>query len=188
MRRLRLQMQVSVDGFVATGPDDDQRWVTWAWDEIRDDVMAIVSACDTILLGRSLAEGYLPYWASALEDPGNPMADLARHIGEARKVVFSRTLTASPWPDATIARGDTATEIAELKRRPGKDLVVYGGSSFVSSLIALGAIDEFHLFVNPVALGRGAPIFAGIADAQRLDLVRTVPYPSGIVLLTYRPR
>lgn len=57
MRRLRLQMQVSVDGFVATGPNDDQRWVTWAWDEIRDDVIAIVSSCDTILLGRSLAEG-----------------------------------------------------------------------------------------------------------------------------------
>lgn len=72
------------------------------------------------------------------------MADLARHIDEARKVVFSRTLTVSPWPGATIAGGDTATEITELKRRPGKDLVVYGGSSFVSSLIALGAIDEFH--------------------------------------------
>ena len=149
--------------------------------------MGIITSADTILLGRTLAEGYIPHWLSAVEDRDGPMIDLARRIVDARKVVFTTTLTASPWPGTTLATGDLATEVDALKRGPGKDLVVYGGSSLVSELIAGNLIDEYHLFVNPVALGRGVPIFARIAETMRLRLLRAVPYPSGIVLLTYEP-
>lgn len=185
MRKLRLQMQVSIDGFVATGPDDDQRWVTWAWDEIREQVMEIIGGADTILLGRRLAEGYIPHWLAAVADRDAPMYDLARHIVAARKVVFTNTMTESPWPDTALAMGDLEVEVAALKSAPGKDLVVYGGTSFVSALIERHLIDEYSLFVNPVALGRGVPIFAGLDAMQRMRLVRSLAYPSGIVLLTY---
>lgn len=187
MRKLVLQMQVSVDGFVATGPDDDQRWVTWAWDEIRDQVMEIIDGADTIVLGRVLAEGYIPHWIATVEERGAPMFELARRIVDARKVVFTKTLSASPWPGTSLATGDLTSEIAALKHEPGKDLVVYGGSSFVSALIEAELIDEYQLFVNPVALGRGVPIFGRVSAVHRMELVRALPYPSGIVLLTYRP-
>jgi dihydrofolate reductase len=187
MRKLRLQMQVSVDGFVASGPDDDQQWVTWAWDEIRGEVMEIIAGADTILLGRRLAEGYIPYWVAAAEQRDAPMYDLARRVTDARKIVFTKTLTSSPWPGSSLATGDVAAEIAALKQGPGSDLVVYGGSSFVSALIEGRLIDEYNLFVNPVALGRGVPIFARVAAAHRMRLIRALPYPSGIVLLTYQP-
>jgi dihydrofolate reductase len=92
-------------------------------------------------------------------------------------VVFTKTMTSSPRHGTSLATGDLAEEVAVLKRAPGKDLAVYGGSSFVSALIEWGLLDEYHLFVNPVALGRGDPIFARAAAIRQLELVRAVPLP-----------
>jgi dihydrofolate reductase len=79
-------------------------------------------------------------------------------------------------------------EVAKLKRQPGKDLIVYGGSSFVSALIAARLIDEFHLFVNPVAIGSGGAIFDGLKQYKPLELKNSIVYNSGIVLLHYEPK
>jgi dihydrofolate reductase len=188
MRKLRLQMQCSVDGLVAAGPNDDQQWVTWAWDEIRAQVLELIDDTDTIVLGRKLAEGYVPHWIAAADDHDAPMYELAQRIVAAKKVVFSRTMRTPPWPNTVLANGDLGTEIDALRRQPGKDMVVYGGTSLVSALIERRLIDEFNLFVNPVALGKGVPIFDRVNPFLRLRLVRSLPYASGIVLLTYEPR
>jgi dihydrofolate reductase len=188
MRKLKLQVQISVDGFVATGPNDDQKWVTWAWDEIRPHVLGLLDTSDTILIGRKLAVDYIPYWQDVNTKPDDPMHEVAQRIVRAKKVVFTKTLEKSEWANTELATGNLADEIRNLKNRSGKDLIVYGGSSFVASIIKEGLIDEFHLFVNPVALGHGWPIFSQLESTRQLKLKNSIVYDCGIVMLHYEPK
>ena len=190
MRKLKLQVQISIDGFVSTGPNDEQQWVTWAWEEIRSYVLALLDTSDTILIGRKLAIDYIPYWQDVNTKPDDPMHEVAQRICNARKVVFTKTLDESEpavlaWNRTELAKGDLVDEVKKLKNQEGKDLIVYGGSSFVSALIKEGLIDEFHLFINPVALGHGEPIFGGLTGYKNLEFKSSVVYDCGIVLLNY---
>jgi dihydrofolate reductase len=189
MRKLKLQMQVSLDGFAATGANDEQKWVTWAWDEIKQDVLELFDTCDTILIGRKLAVDYIPYWNS-VANPDDPMYGVAQRINTAQKIVFTKTLEksdpiAAGWANTALAKGNLADEIKKLKEQTGKDIIVYGGTSFVSSLIKEGLIDEFNFFINPVALGKGDPIFNKLENHQSLRLINSKRFDCGIVLLTY---
>jgi dihydrofolate reductase len=188
MRKLKLQMQMSIDGFVSTGPNDEQHWVTWAWDEIRPHVLGLLDATDTILIGRKLAVDYIPYWQHVNTTPGDPMYEVAQRIVRAKKIVFTKTLDKSEWDDTELAKGDLAEEIKKLKNQNGKDIIVYGGSSFVSAIIKEGLIDEFHLFINPVALGHGDAIFDGLEKFKNLELKNSIVYDCGIILLHYEPK
>lgn len=137
-------------------------------------------------IGRKLAIDYIPHWQNTVKNPADPMIELARYIVNARKVVFSGTLQKSEWDNTEIAKGELALEINNLKNRKGKNIIVYGGSSFVSSLIGKGLIDEYHLFINPVALGTGVPIFSELHIHQHLKLKKSITYPCDIVLLRYK--
>ena len=183
MRRLKLQMQVTVDGFNPDGQSDDVDW-----SEIEDYSRDLLDSGDTIVIGRKTAVDFIPYWDSAAGKPGEPWHEVALRIAGARKVVFSKTLDRSDWNNTSIERGDLVEEIKRLKSASGKDIIVYGGTSFVSSLIKEGLIDEFHLFVNPIALGTGTPIFGYRENPQKLKLVKSIAYNSGLVLLHYEPR
>ncbi|SKA44022.1 RibD C-terminal domain-containing protein [Chitinophaga eiseniae] len=97
MRKLKLQMQISLDGFVAAGPNDEQHWVTWAWEEIRKEVLELADSCDTILIGRKLAVDYIPYWEGVYTRPDDPMYEVAQRIVPMQKVVFSKTTDQSSW-------------------------------------------------------------------------------------------
>jgi len=185
MRKLHLQVQMSIDGFVSTGPDDEQKWVTWAWAEIRPYVLGLLDATDTILIGRKLAVDYIPYWQEVNTKPDDPMYEVAQRIVRAKKVVFTKTVDKSEWDNTELARGELADEIKNLKTQSGKDIIVYGGSSFVSAIIKEGLIDEFHLFVNPVALGQGGAIFDQLENIQQLKLKKSIVYDCGIVLMNY---
>lgn len=185
MRKLHLQMQMSVDGFVSTGPNDEQKWVTLVWDEIKPYVTGLLDETDTILIGRKLAVDYIPHWQDVLGKPENPFHGIAQRICRAKKVVFTRTLTKSEWENTVLATGNLAEEVRELKAGSGKDMVVYGGSSFVSALLRERLVDEFHLFINPVALGKGDSIFSALPDWQSFQLKQSTTYDCGIVLLNY---
>ena len=113
------------------------------------------------------------------------MHDFATRIVAARKIVFTRTLTESPWPNTQLATGDLKEEVLKLKAQTGKDILVYGGSSFVAALIRAGLVDELHFFVNPIALGKGASAFSQLETWQPLALKNAVPLASGLVLLHY---
>ncbi len=180
MGRLKLQMQITVDGFDANGPSDDL-----AWDEIRDYSRDLFDNADTIVIGRKTAVDFIPYWDTAATQPDGSWYEVAKRIAEARKIVFSRTLDKSEWNNTSIESGDIAKAIERLKATNKKDIIVYGGVSFVASLIKEKLIDEFHLFVNPIALGKGKSIFSGLEDSQRLKLVKSTAYNSGLVLLNY---
>jgi dihydrofolate reductase len=193
VRRLKLQVQISVDGFVSTGPNDEQHWVTWAWEEIRPHVLALSDSSDTILIGRKLAVDYIPYWQDTFTRHDDPMHEVAERIVAAKKVVFTKTMTpshpqVSSWNNTVLATGDLVDEVNKLKKQTGKDIIVYGGNSFVSALIKEELIDEFHLFINPVALGHGGPIFDGLTSYRQLQLKHSMVYPGGIVLLQYEPK
>lgn len=188
MRKLKLQMQISIDGFVAAGENDEQTWVTWAWDEIKQYVLDLMDTADTILIGRKLAIDYIPYWQETNSKPDDPMIEVAKRIVRAKKIVFTKTLEQSMWDNTELAKGNLVDEINRLKNQNGKDIIVYGGSSFVSALIKDELIDEYHLFLNPVALGSGVPVFNSVNGFRQLKLKRTITYDSGIVLLNYESK
>jgi dihydrofolate reductase len=87
-----------------------------------------------------------------------------------------------------IATGDLTDEISKLKSLKGKDIIVYGGASFDSSLIRAGLIDEFHLLINPVAIGNGMTIFKDLKGIQKFNLVKSVAFDCGIIGFHYEPK
>ena len=185
MRKLKLQMQVSLDGFNSTGPNDEQKWVTWAWDEIKQYVLDLADSADTEIIGRKLAIDYIPYWLDTYTKPEDPMYEVSKIKAQQKKIIFTKTLEKSEWENTELAKGNLTEEVNKLKDQSGKDIIVYGGSSFVSALVKENLIDEFHLFVNPVALGRGIPIFDQLENWQKLKLIKSITCNSGIVILHY---
>lgn len=183
MGKLKLQMQVSIDSSDANGPSEDG-----AWDEIEGYSRDLLDSADTIVLGRKTAVDFIPYWDSAAAQSEGPWQGVAQRISAASKVVFSKTLDKPDWKNTRIENGDLAEGIKRLKATSNKGIVVYGGVSFVTSLIEEGLIDEFHLFVNPVAIGKGKSIFSGLGASQRFKLVKSIAYDSGVVLLHYEPK
>lgn len=184
MRKVKLQMQVSLDGFVA-GPSGEMDWMVWNWDEkLKSYVSDITFSIDTILLGRKLAEGFIPIWAERATDANAD--DFARKMNDTPKIVFSKSIDRKGWDNA-IVESDPAATIAELKKQVGQDIMVYGGGAFISSLIDQQLIDEYHLFINPVILGNGMPIYAALQQVQKLTLLNSLTSECGIVVLSYAP-
>lgn len=194
MKKLKLQVQTSVDGFIG---DDKGRtdWLVWnwgpewTWDEaLRKHFIGLHETIDTVLLSRKMAqEGFIGHWARVAEDSAGPQYPFAKAIRDASKVVFTKTLDKSVWENTSLAKGHLTIEVNKLKDQAGKDMIVYGGASFVSSLIEEGLVDEFHLFVNPVAIGSGLSIFKDPALKLNLRLVDTQSFDCGVSVLTYVP-
>ena len=179
MRKLKLQVQMTIDGFIA-GLNGEMDWTAVNWDnELKKYVGAITEPVDCIILGRKLAQGFIPYWASHPDEEG---ADL---FNSKKKVVFTKTLEKSEWENTILAKGSVIDEIAKLKNLDGKDIIVYGGVTFVSALIKHRLIDEFQLFINPTAIGTGMSIFKELNSSQNMNLVNSTSFACGIVVLHY---
>jgi dihydrofolate reductase len=188
LRKLKLQVQMSVDGYIA-GPNGEMDWMVWNWDDkLKEYVNELTEPVDSILLGRKMAEGFISHWSDVMTKPDNPDYEFAKKMIEIPKVVFTKTLNKSDWVNTDIATGDLTDEINKLKNQNGKDIIVYGGASFDSSLIKAGLIDEFHLFVNPAAIGNGMTIFKDLNEMQKFTLVKSIAFDCGIVALHYEPK
>jgi dihydrofolate reductase len=189
MRKLKLQVQITVDGFIGR-ENGELDFMTWNWDEqLKQYVQNITDQMDLIILGRKLAEGFIPYWAKVASDSQDPEYEAGKIFTETPKVVFSKTLQqpSSLWNNTRLAKGELAEEINNLKEQPGRDIIVYGGASFVASLARQGLIDEYNLFVNPVVIGKGLFIFNALGASQMLNRIDSVAFPCGITLLKYIP-
>ena len=179
-------MQMTVNGYVA-GPNGENDWMTWnPDDEFMEFVNSRFDSSDTILLGRKMADGFIKYWENAFDK--NPDTPFAKKIVELPKVVFTKTLDESTWNNATLAKGNLAEEIADLKKQNGKDIIVVGGAGFVSSLIKEGLIDEYHLIVNPTAIGNGMTIFNSLDRIQKFTPIESKLYSGGKTVLSYKPK
>jgi dihydrofolate reductase len=188
LRKLKLQVQMSVDGYIA-GPNGEMDWMVWNWDDkLKEYVNELTEPVDSILLGRKMTEGFISYWSDVMTKPDHPDYAFAKKMIEIPKVVFTKTLNKSEWVNTDIATGDLTDEINKLKRQNGKDIIVYGGASFDSSLIKAGLIDEFYLFVNPAAIGNGMTIFKDLNEMLKFTLAKSIPFDCGVVLLHYEAK
>ena len=196
MRKLILQMQMSVDGYVspANGELDWQVWGwgdRWAWDDkLKAYFNAVFEGVDTILLSRKIVEeGYLDHWGRAARNhPANPQYAFAQKVVDAQKVVLTGKLKSSRWERTVIARGSMVDEVNALKQQGGKDIIVIGGVGFASSLVREGLVDEFQFFVNPTAVGGGRSVFHDQREGHKLQLLQSTAYECGVVVNRYAPR
>lgn len=187
MRKLKLQVQMSVDGYIC-GPNGEMGFLAGEWDEeLKQYVTALTEPVDCIVLGRNLAQGFIPHWASVAADPNHPEHGAGIKFSETPKIVFSKTLQKSEWANTVLAKGDLVDEINRLKQQPGKDIMAYGGATFVADLVRHNLIDEYHLFINPAAIGSGLSIFTTLGQQLSLILVKAIAFTSGIVVLNYVP-
>ncbi len=185
MRKLKLQMQMTINGFVAQ-PNGKNDWMTWnPDDELIAFMNSLLDTSDTLLLGRKTADGIIKYWEdTANENPAHPFA---KKIAALPKIVFTKALDKPMWNNATLAKGNLAEEIGSLKNQNGRDILVFGGASLVSSLIKEGLIDEYHLIINPTAMGNGMTIFNSFDSVRKFTPVQSKLYPGGKTVLSYKP-
>ena len=185
IRKLKLQVQMSLDGCIA-GPNNEMDWMVWDWDEkLKDYVNRLHEPVDTILLGRKMTNEFISYWSNVINKPQDPEYTIAKKMLETPKIVFTKTLNKSEWPNTEIAKGDLKDEINKLKNQDGEDVLVYGGASFDSSLNKEKLIDEFYLLVVPIVIGNGKTIFRDLKEIQKLTLIESKVFDCGLVLLDY---
>jgi len=180
MRRVVLQMGVTLDGYVA-GPGGEGDWGLPAeHPDVRAWKVASLRQVGTHIMGRVTYEQMAAHWPTAA-------GDYAAFMNKLPKVVFSKTLPAAEWAGSRIARGDLAEEIAALKSESGGEIMAHGGAAFVQALSRLGLIDEYRLVILPVALGNGLPLFKDLAGPLRVDLAEARSFPDGTVIHVYQP-
>jgi dihydrofolate reductase len=180
MRRVILQMGVTLDGYVA-GRGGGGGWGLPAEDpDVRAWKVASLRQVGTHIMGRVTYEQMAQHWPNSADE-------YAEFMNKLPKVVFSRTLPSAGWADTRIARGDLAAEIAALKNEPGGEIMAHGGAAFVQSLSRLGLIDEYRMVILPVALGNGLPLFKDLPKPLRVDLTEAKTFPDGTVIHVYQP-
>ncbi len=184
MRKVIYAMSVSLDGFIEATNGD----LSWSFpdEELHKHFNDLENTIDIHLYGRRLYENMAAYWPTADENPSAPEYEVAyaRIWKSMPKVVFSKTLDQVGW-NSRLVRGNIAGEVNQLKEGPGKDLSV-GGAGLASTFMQLGLIDEYWLYVHPVILGGGKPMFRQLHDKINLKLVETRTFGSGVVLLRYQ--
>src|SRR5690349_18730397 len=187
MRKVIVSMNVTLDGFMA-GPDCGLDWHFKSWNEEMARATAEqLSKADTILLGGITYRGMAQYWNT---DPVNMIRprndlDFASMLNSYAKVVFSKSMTTVTWNNSRLAKREIGEEVSELKHRKGKDMIVYGSGKIVAALTKLGLVDEFRMWVHPVVLGCGKPVFKGLTGMLDLRLTKTEVFNSGVVILYY---
>lgn len=188
MRKLVISVNISLDGIMA-GPGDELDWHFERWSaEMTDPLCEQLSKADTILLGRNTYDAMAAFWPGAPQNPYFPRKDIAyaemmnNHI----KVVFSNSLRPGGWKNTRIIKGDLHRQVLQLKSEPGKDIIIYGSGRLISSLLPLGLIDEYALWVHPVILGRGKHLFGFLPGKNNLQLQKIRCFPLGVILLNYK--
>lgn len=184
MRKLIYWVHSSLDGRIE-GPNGEFDWPVLG-PELAAYSYELDDRVDTFLYGRAVWEmmsGYWPQAESISTDPHD--LKFAPVWRETPKIVFSRTLTSADW-NTQVVGGDIGDAVRALKRQPGKDLLLSGGSQVASALTELGLIDEYHIGVHPVVLGGGKRLFLDAKDRVGLRLVRSGTFDDGVVVLHYQ--
>lgn len=183
MKRIVWFMHVTLDGFVA-GPNGEMNWIN-VGEELFDYAGRETAAANTALYGRVTYDMMQGYWPTAADGP-NPSKHDIEHSGwynSVTKVVVSKTLKGKELDKTKIISENVAEQIQELKEGEGANIVVFGSPSIGHLLMQHNLIDDYWLFVNPVVLGEGIPLFAG--SRLQLKLVSSERLASGVLALHY---
>jgi dihydrofolate reductase len=188
MRKLISFMHISLDGFVA-GPKGEMGWIK-VDQEIFDYVAKRISEGSSAMYGRVTYEMMESYWPAAGSKPNASKHDIehSKWYNNVHKIVLSRTMKGADLPNTTIISDNIAERINEIKQSGSNgndEILLFGSPTATHSLIQLGLIDGYWLFVNPVVLGQGIPLFVDIKDKIKLKLVNTRPFTCGVTELNY---
>jgi dihydrofolate reductase len=177
-------MSVSLDGYIE-GPSRDIGWHQ-VDDELHSHFNEQLKGMGAFLDGRVTYELMAGFWPTADADPAStpPMVEFARIWREMPKIVYSKTLQRADW-NTTILRDVVPEEIARLKAKPGGDLAL-GGADLAASFMRHDLIDEYRIYVHPILIGKGKPLFPASSDRIPLKLAETRTFGNGVVLLRYQ--
>jgi dihydrofolate reductase len=182
MRKLIVFNLISADGYFET-MDHGLEWHNV--DAEFNDTLAIpqLNEVDTLVFGRRTYELMASYWPT--EEGMKDDSVVAGKMNSLKKLVFSRTLKHSDWNNTTVM--DDIEGLRKLRSGSGSDMIIMGSSNLCVSLLKENLIDEIRLLVNPIILGKGSPIFAGLDEPLRMQLQSTRTFKSGNILLAYSP-
>ncbi|NCI45057.1 dihydrofolate reductase family protein [Sediminibacterium soli] len=185
MRRIISFMHLSLDGFVA-GPNGEMNWIK-AEQEIFDYVGKRISEGDTALYGRVTYQMMENYWPTAGNKPNATRHEIehSKWYGKVHKIVLSKTMKNADLPNTTIISDNLSERIQEIRQQEGKEILLFGSPTATHSLMQQDLIDGYWLFVNPIILGQGIPLFAGIKNTTKLQRVSTRPFDCGVTELNY---
>lgn len=185
MRRIISFMHISLDGFVA-GPNGEMNWIK-VDEEIFNHVGQRISKGDTALYGRVTYQMMESYWPNAGDKPNATRHDKehSRWYGKVRKIVLSNTLNEAILTNTVVVNSNLTDTLNKVKQRGDSEILLFGSPRATHSLMQLNLIDGYWLFVNPIVLGRGIPLFQGIKDKSKLKLLSARSFASGVVELSY---
>ncbi len=186
MRKIVSFVHVSLDGFVASA-DGGLDWISIN-EELFGYVEQRIKQTDTALYGRVTYQMMEAYWPTAADQPAATKHDHehSRWYKQVRKIVLSKTLQEKNHSDTKIISSNLTGEITKLKQGMGSEILMFGSPSATHALMAENLIDEYWLFINPILLGQGIPLFKNIKDRTALKLVKSKIFASGVVCLHYQ--
>ena len=187
MRKLIVSMNVTLDGFMS-GPDCGLEWHFESWNsQMATSFCRQLAEADTILLGRVTYTAMAAYWNAKALSISCSREDIVftEMMNRYAKVVVSHTLATAKWNNSIVINGNLAEEIRHLKQQTGKDIIVYGSGKLLSHLVRLNLVDEYRLWIHPVAIRNGKSLFSNL-QIQSLELMTTETFDSGVVILYYR--
>ena len=178
MRTITASYFISLDGIV----DAPQEWhFPYANEEMMQVVGSATEGVDALLLGRHTFEEWKAFWPS---QAGYPLADF---INNTHKYVATTTLTDLGWGSAAILEGDVVAAVADLKQQPGGKIAINGSGTLARHLLAAGLIDELHLMVHPLVVGKGKHLFQDGGTPVGLELAEQTAFSNGVAFHIYRP-
>lgn len=179
-------MHISLDGFVA-GPNGEMDWIKFD-NDLFDYVGKRISETNTALYGRKTFQLMESYWPTAADKPTATKHDIehSKWYSKSNKVVLSKTMSEAGLSNTTIISDNLSDRLNEIKQQEGPEILLFGSPTATHSLIQLNLIDGFWLFVNPIILGQGIPLFADIKEALQLKLMPTTrQFTCGVTELNY---
>ncbi len=186
MRKLIFFMHVSLDGYVA-GPGGEMNWIKLD-EALFDFVGTMTAGADLALYGRVTYEMMQSYWPEAGKKPNASKHDKehSEWYNRVSKIVLSRSMADVSLPNTTIIANNLSEKINAIKAQEGKNILIFGSPRASQSLLNEDLIDEFWLFVNPIILGKGRPMFEGVQQQTKLELVESKTFPCGVIGLHYK--
>lgn len=186
MRKLVSFFHVSLDGYVA-GLNGEMDWIK-VDEEIFEHVGERVSESDTAMYGRVTWQMMEGYWPTAGDEPNASKHDIehAAWYKKAKKIVLSRSMKGQELPNTVIISDDVEQRVKEIKQQGGTEILIFGSPSTTHTLLQYDLVDEFWLFVNPVLIGKGIPLFKNISEKTQLTLVSSKIFSNGVVCMHYK--